>query len=237
MKGLPISIVQGKSTIQLDVIYSKRKTLEIAVHPDKRIVIRAPIGTSLDIIKKKVQKRSRWIQKQMDFFHKFEPRTTDRKYLGGETHLYLGRQYRLKVFTGEKDGVKLTRGFFHISSRNGRDPEKVKKILDTWYMAKAKIKFLESLDKCFSRFKSMGYEFPKINIRKMKTRWGSLSPKEIITLNTDLIKAPGECIDYVITHELCHQVHKKHGADFYKLLEKMMPDWERRKHTLEITMA
>jgi predicted metal-dependent hydrolase len=237
MKGLPGSIVRGKSTMQFDVIYSKRKTLEIAVHPDKRIVIRAPIGASLDIIKKTVQKRLRWIQKQMDFFHKFEPRTTARKYLGGETHLYLGRQYKLRVSTGEKDEVKLTRGFLHISSRNGRDPEKVKKTLDAWYMAKAKVKFSESLDKCFPRFKTMGHEFPKISIRKMKTRWGSLSSKGIITLNTGLIKAPGECIDYVITHELCHQVHKKHGADFYKLLEKMMPDWEKRKHTLEITMA
>lgn len=235
MKGL--SVVQGKNTLQFEVIYSKRKTLEIAVHPDKRIVIRAPMGTCLDIIKKTMQKRARWIQKQMDFFHKFEPRTTDRKYLGGETHLYLGRQYRLKVSTGEKNEVKLSRGFLHVFSHNGRDPQKVKKMLDAWYMAKAKVKFLENLDKCFPRFKAMGYKFPKINIRKMKTRWGSLSPKGTITLNTDLIKASGECIDYIITHELCHQVHRKHGAEFYKLLEKMMPDWERRKHTLEITMA
>ncbi|HOO47291.1 MAG TPA: SprT family zinc-dependent metalloprotease [Deltaproteobacteria bacterium] len=237
MKGIPVLILYGNNSMQAEVIYSKRKTLEIAVHPDKRVIVRAPNGTSSDIIKGMMKKRSRWIQRQMDYFSKFEPRTTNRKYLSGETHLYLGRQYRLKVNIGEKDEVKLTRGFLHVCSRSGRDQKKIRLILDAWYKARAKIKFTESLKKCFPKFKAWDHEYPQINIRRMKSRWGSLSSRGVITLNVDLIRAPSECIDYVITHELCHQEHKKHGSDFYKLLEKMMPDWERRKHTLEITTA
>jgi hypothetical protein len=237
MSGLPSAVLYGKNDIRFEVIYTKRKTMEIAVHPDKRVIVKAPPGTGPDIISKIVHKRARWIQRQMDFFGKFEPRTVERKYIGGETHLYLGRRYRLKVCHGEKDEVKLTRGFLHVSSRNGADPGKVRNILDRWYREKAKAGFSESLEKCFPRFKAMGYDLPEINIRKMKTRWGSLSPKGIMTLNTDLIRAPGECIDYVITHELCHKKFRKHGPDFYRLLEKMMPDWQRRKHKLEITMA
>ena len=67
----------------------------------------------------------------------------------------------------------------------------------------------------------------------MKTRWGSLSSKGNLTLNTKLILAPRECIDYVLTHELCHLAHKNHGPDFYRLLERTMPGWEKYKTKLE----
>ena len=236
MKDLLI-IIEGNYPLQAEVIYSKRKTLEIAVHPDKRVIVRAPNGTDPDSIKRALKKRARWIQKQVDFFCKFEPRTTNRKYLGGETHLYLGRQYRLKVSVGKKNEVKLSRGFLHVFSYNGNEPEKIKKILDAWYLEKAKVKFADSLNKSLPKFKAKLHGFPRLNIRRMKTRWGSLSTKGTITLNFDLIKAPTECIDYVIIHELCHHEFRKHSPDFYKLLEKMLPDWQKRKHKLEITLA
>lgn len=56
-------------------------------------------------------------------------------------------------------------------------------------------------------------------------------------LNVDLIRAPKECIDYVITHELCHLKHHNHSPAFYKLLEQAMPDWKKRKHKLELAMV
>jgi len=82
-----------------------------------------------------------------------------------------------------------------------------------------------------------GPPVPKLSIRRMKTRWGSLSPKGTLTLNVALIRAPRECIEYVITHELCHMKHPRHDGAFYKLLERHMPDWERRKHKLEMALA
>lgn len=90
---------------------------------------------------------------------------------------------------------------------------------------------------CWPNFQCLELERPCLHIRKLKTRWGSLSPRGILTLNVDLIRAPGECIDYVIAHELCHLKHRDHGADFYRLLERMMPDWERRKLKLELALV
>jgi hypothetical protein len=71
----------------------------------------------------------------------------------------------------------------------------------------------------------------------MKTRWGSLAKSGALTLNTDLVRAPLECIEYVITHELCHLKHHDHSSGFYKLLEKVMPDWEKRKRRLEMALV
>ena len=78
---------------------------------------------------------------------------------------------------------------------------------------------------------------PALKIRKMKTLWGSFSVKRGITLNLELIKAPRECIEYVVIHELCHLFHLNHGPKFYNLLEQFLPDWTKRKHKLETTLA
>ena len=81
----------------------------------------------------------------------------------------------------------------------------------------------------------MGFEKPKIVIKKLEKRWGSLAKSGTLTLNINLIKAPKECIDYVVTHELCHIQYHDHSRAFYDLLFHKMPDWERRKMKLEKT--
>ena len=67
----------------------------------------------------------------------------------------------------------------------------------------------------------------------MKKRWGSCTARGAINLNIELIKAPSHCIDYVVTHELCHLKCPDHGKAFYSLLNRVMPDWESRKKRLE----
>ncbi len=64
-----------------------------------------------------------------------------------------------------------------------------------------------------------------------------MSPRGRLLLNPDLVRAPMESIDYVITHELCHLLIPSHSRDFYELQESVMPDWERRKQRLERIMA
>jgi len=61
----------------------------------------------------------------------------------------------------------------------------------------------------------------------------NLIVKLIITLNTELVKAPIHCVDYVIVHELCHLLYLHHDTNFYQLINKILPDWERRKERLD----
>jgi len=231
------NISYGKHVINFRILYVDRKTLEIAVHPDQNVVIRAPLDTTFNTIEKIVVKRARWIQQQMDYFQQFEPRTPERRYIGGETHLYLGRHYRLKIQSHHQNLVKLVNGYLHIQVHGGISPEKVKSLLEQWYAKRANVKFMEAYGKCWPFFREILLKQPKIQIRRMKTRWGSMSKRGILTVNTDLIRAPKECIDYVIIHELCHLQYPNHGPDFYKLIESVMPDWERRKHKLEVTLV
>ena len=95
------------------------------------------------------------------------------------------------------------------------------------------MKFPERIRSLVPSFRRFGFGTPHLAVRRMARRWGSLSPTGQITLNSELIKAPTPCIDYVVAHELCHMVHDDHSAAFYNLLERVMPDWKARKDRLE----
>lgn len=231
------TVNHGKQQIQFRVLYSARKTLGIEVYPDCNVLVKAPVGTEPAEIQKRVSRRVRWILKQQHYFHQFNPRTPMRQFVGGETHLYLGRQFRLKTVNGNQDCVKLTRGYLNVELKGYISADKVKGLLEGWYAAKAAARFAENLDRCWPYFERLQLVKPRLQIRRMQKRWGSLSRNGTLTLNTDLIRAPKECIDYVITHELCHIQFHDHSPDFYRLLEKVMPDWEKRKHKLELALV
>lgn len=231
------SVIYGRKTIYFSLLYCERKTMEIAVHPDSTVVVKAPVQSDITLIEKKIINRARWILKQLNYFKQFNPKTPDRCYVNGETHLYLGKQYRLKLIEGQKNSVKLSGGYFHITFRNEPTPSDAKKLLNQWYSEKAKFQFAESMDRCWQKFTDLGIDQPELSIKRMQKRWGSLSDKGTITLNTDLIRAPKECIDYVVTHELCHLKYHDHSPEFYMLLGSVIPGWKKIKHKLELSMV
>lgn len=231
------SISYGKETISFDVSHSDRKTMEIAVHPDARVTVRAPKGATQEVIKRRIAKRARWIKKQIDHFRKFEPRTPARRYLGGETHLFLGRQYRLKIRAHQENSVKLKGPYFLIETPAPHNTDKIKSLLDEWYKEHARLIFSRRLEECYKRATRLRVQFPKIRLRTMMKRWGSCSKSGDILLNTALVKVPLCCIDYIIMHELCHLKVHSHDNGYFKLLSKYMPDWKKRKERLEKVLA
>lgn len=230
-------VTYGREKIEFSFRHVDRKTLEIAVYPNQSIVVKAPLDVTPADVQKRVAKRARWIIKQRNFFRQFDPRTPARCYVGGETHLYLGKSYRLKISSGIHNEVKLAKGYFEIQIEGRVSVEKIKCLLDGWYAKKAAAKFRERLEFCWLRFKKLSLAQPQLQIKRLKKRWGSLSSKGSLTLNTDLIRAQRDCIDYVVVHELCHLRCKDHGPKFYKTLEKLMPDWEKRKRRLELALV
>lgn len=236
MKPIACTIHYGKTAIDYKLLVMDRKSLEIAVHPDKSVIVKAPSSSSAEAVEAKVRKRARWIKRQIAYFSQFDPLIPARKYVGGESHLYLGRKYRLKIEKAKRDQVLLKNGYFYIDCINDKPPY-IKTLLDTWYRQRAEIIVSKVFDDCWERFKKESLEKPTLKLQKMEKRWGSLSPKGRLTLNLSLVKTPRECIEYVVIHELCHLQHHHHNPDFYKLLDRTMPDWTKRKHKLEMSLA
>jgi predicted metal-dependent hydrolase len=216
---------------------TKRKTLAISVLPNGRVEVVAPLRAAADVIDLRVRRRKRWIMKQRRFFEQFEPRLTTRHYVPNETHLYLGRQYRLVLRQGGSDTVTTNGAQLVVTTRRHANTRKTKALLDAWYVARAHARFESRLDALFGPFARRGLAKPKLAVRALKKRWGSVSGAGTLTLNRALVQAPLPCIDYVVVHELCHLVHADHGPKFFALLSRLMPDWQKRKQRLERTLA
>lgn len=226
----------GAKEITFTLAYQNRKSLGIKVRPDTTVCVLAPVDAKETDVLKKVKAKSPWILKQINHFNSFRPATPPRRFINGETHLYLGRQYRLKIIPDTVNVIKAYRGQLFIHSMN---PTKgaLEKQLQQWYRQKASIIFEEMLEEVLPKFKRYKIQKPTLVIRKMSKRWGSCTPAGKIILNTELIKAPKGSIEYVIIHELTHLVHRNHTKPFFDLLSRILPDWKKWKERLEYSLA
>ena len=223
-------IQYGATIIDYDIEFAQRKTLSICVNPDSSVCLRAPIDATLEQIQQKVHKRASWILKQKRFFESFGTSTTKRQYISGESHLYLGRQYMLRVKESNVNAVHYQNNIIEIECRHKKDAGI---LLQTWYRQRANVKFQEYAQPIIEQFSVYGVKPQSFSIKKMDKRWGYCTIDGHITLNPRLICAPRCCIEYVITHELCHLIYRSHNKEFYALLTKEMPHWEKWKNKLE----
>lgn len=227
----------GEQTISYSVTYAKRKTLGITIHPDLSVEVRAPNNTDTAAVAAVVRRRAPWILRQQREFDQYPPTQSPRRYVSGETHRYLGRQYRLKVQELSAtepaiERVKLSGGFLYAWTVNPYDTERVHALVDGWYRRQAERVFGERLEALLPRFQHLPIQHPKLAIRRMKARWGSCGANGIVTLNLRLIQVGKLLIDYVIVHELCHLVEHNHSKRYYALLDRMLPDWRSRRQQL-----
>jgi predicted metal-dependent hydrolase len=222
----------GDTTIEYTLAYASRKTLAISVAPDLSVRVTAPAETALDAIEAKVRQRAPWIVRQQRELEQYLPATPPRQYVNGETHRYLGRQYRLKVIQNQPDVVKLTRGWLYVYIADTHDTAHVKQLVDAWYHTQAERVFHERLAAMLPRFQHLDLCQPNLTIKPLQARWGSCTGSGTITLNVRLMQVPKQYIDYVIVHELCHLIEHNHSKRFYQLLDRMMPDWRESRQKL-----
>lgn len=227
-----MTIQYGRKQIEYQLSYSTRKTLAIDVHPDLSVVVMAPEDAADAAIHEKMQKRASWVIQQQRFFETYLPALPMRRYVSGESHRYLGRQYRLRVHVGTTDTVKMARGQINVYLSDSKQKGRIKTLVVGWFRQRAEIVFQELFDEMAARASRHGIRAGSFKIHRMKNRWGSCTKEGRILLNPDLIIAPKQCIEYVIAHELCHLKEHNHGPSFYRLLTSIMPEWETRRTRL-----
>ena len=223
----------GNSTINFSIRYSLRRTLGISVFPDKSVKITVPANAPLDRVFKRVEKKAKWIRKQQRKFSLLERPIKNPQYVSGETLFYLGRRYRLRVIKGTP-AIKISGKFFYLTLLDKLDKRKAKKLFGEWYNGIANRKLTERFERHKHIIEKEKIKFNSIIIRRMEKRWGSCTEKGNVILNTELIRVPVDCIDYVVIHEICHLKFLRHDKKFYQLLSKYMPDWEKKKKKLEL---
>ncbi|MCG3857967.1 SprT family zinc-dependent metalloprotease [Psychrobacter sp. Ps2] len=224
---------------------SKPRKVVIKVHPDQRVVATAPVDATDEMIYDAMLKRARWIWQSLQDFAKQQDHVLPKRYVSGETQFYLGRRYVLKVITNIETAdvihstVKLSRGKLNVElsqSDSKLNIEErtaiVKSLIDHWYKNKFRSISRERLEALINKA-SWVKNSPSLRLMLMKKQWGSCSTKGNLILNPHLVKAPKECIDYVILHELCHIAEHNHSEKFWRLLTQVMPNWKEVKARLD----
>lgn len=229
------SINYGSEIIQFAVRWQpERHKVSIAIHvePEGVVLVDAPAGASRAAILAAVRKRARWVHGHLAGFGRRHGHVLPREYVSGESVMYLGRRYRLKVIQTEAAAsVKLSGGHLEVRTA-GPVPASVRDALERWYRERARMIFAERIDVMLPAT-SWKQAAPSMRLQAMKTQWGSCSPAGRLTLNPWLVRAPRDCIDYVILHELCHLKEHNHSPRFFKLLDRYMPQWRQRKARLD----
>ena len=214
--------IKGRQ-IDCEIVRMQRRTVAIQIHPDKRIELKVPLLYNIDEVEPFLVKHHRWIFNRLDAPEKKsrEPK----KYVDGELHYFLGKQYPIKIIISPENTVVFQDDTIVIYAKYDL-PELIEVLLEKWYFTQARAVFQKisiPLTKQMAKYNVAPKSF---TIKKMKTRWGSCSSKGSVNLNLDLIKLPEGCIKAVILHELCHLVHMNHSKEFYALMTAEMPDWK-----------
>lgn len=222
----------GATNISFDVIFKKRKTLEIAVMLPDIVKVTAPIGISNDRRIEIVKGKGSWIVKKLYSIKHINYKHLNKEYVNGESFMYLGRNYSLEIITDKsvkKPQVKLYRGKFTVTAKD-KDENAIKNAMELWYREKAKEVIKERI-KYYERF--FDTKPRSIKIKEQKKRWGSCTYRNDLLFNWRCVMAKSTSLDYIIVHEMCHMVHKNHSKDFWTLVESILPDYKERKEWLK----
>lgn len=218
----------GNGFIAEVVRTNRRKSADIRVE-EGAVTIVVPSSTSAERIDQLLAAKRRWIREKIALHQELTP-TNPKRYVSGEAFSYLGRNYRLKVEKGNFAPVKLVHGRLLVTVPNGTEqPHMVRNALVRWYKRQAEQKLTDKVE----RFAPVvGVEPAGVVIRTFKSRWGSCTSKGKLEFNWRIMMAPNRMVDYVVVHELCHLIRHDHSPEFWRELERVMPEYQQCREWL-----
>lgn len=205
------------------LIRSKRKTVQISVSREGKLIVRAPLRLPMKHILRFVSDKREWIEKNRSLAYERMSKTPSRNFQNGEVIYYLGTPYQL-IRSQRETRIAFQDDKFIFPESFMDDPHNH---LKHWYIEKAR----EYIKQRLNAYADMtGIRFRSLRITSARRRWGSCSSKDSLNFTWRLIQAQPKAIDYVIVHELCHVVFKNHSRAFWNLVEQIMPEYlEQRK--------
>ena len=229
------SVSYGETNIEYLFKRKPVKNLNLRINEDCSVVVSANDNVDVGKVDAFVIAKGEYILSSIQRFEiieAYEP--SPKKYVSGESFYILGRGVRLKVQQGEKDSVLSDGIYLYLTLTDLNDYSKREKLVKRYLDKECRVVFEAIIQQIYPVFQKYNVNMPELRIRDMKTRWGSCSPSYgVITLNKTLLKAPRDCIEYVVLHEFCHFVHLNHSKAFYSFVTMLMPDWKERKIRLD----
>jgi len=226
--------MQNTGDFQYKIIFSRRRTISINIGPDHGVLVKAPYLTPAGSIRKFVTQKSDWIIKTLNKFNSLVRLDSRNGYSDGDLIILFGREYKLKLVQSDKYFVRLgNNDIIEAGYNKDKNPLVIRALLEDWFKYVARRKLTIQFRETLAKYKDYGFLPAGFVVRAMKTRWGSCSSKGKIAISYDLIRLDEIYGEYVIIHELCHLKQHNHGANYYKLLSEVYPDWKKVRENLK----
>ena len=222
--------------IKFYLIRNEIKNINLKVDMNNNITVSIPMKMSLDIAKNIIKDKFNWIKKQQEYYNTFRDKKENITFENGETVYLLGKQYKMKVISDTLNNIVINNKYIelYIKEKYIQNKDYIRKIYEKW-LRKYALDILEELVIKYQKLlNKYNIKLPKIEIRQMKSRWGScVIDSNKLIFNLSLIKAPICCIEYVALHEMAHFKYANHSKEFYNFITIFMPDWKERKKILD----
>lgn len=220
------------SGMSIDIVRKNIKNLHLGVYPPNgRVRVAAPLLMSNEAVRLAIISRLGWIKRQRAKFEE-QSRQSERQYVSGESHYFLGQRYRLRVHINEGPARVALKGKTSIDLyvKSESSAEFRSRVFQRWHRDHLKALIPQLLEKWQSR---LNVKVADWGIKRMKTKWGSCNVEaRRIWLNLELVKKSEQCIEYIVVHELVHLIERHHSDRFTKLMDKHLPNWRSRKQEL-----
>lgn len=200
----------------------RSKYLRLRVHPEKGIRISMPMHYTYSQAIDFVNSKENWIRKSLAKNQEKKKQTT----VFDHTTQFCTKKHCLQIKTHKKLSLKYqisTPKLYiwypeSVDTKNEKVQSFIRKAITETLRLEAQ-ELLPGRTNYFASKYNLGVE--KVAVRNNKTRWGSCSGKNAISLNVQLMRLPDKLIDYVILHELAHIKHKNHSKQFWAYLESI----------------
>lgn len=221
-------------TITYTLTRKKVKNINLRIKSDGSVWISAPGRVSIRDIDDFLISKQDDIEKAIVYFRERKRDVpAPKRYVSGECFFLTGSRLELKVSENVRESVEAEGSSLYLRVKDDTDYERKKKLIESWYKEQGRRIFKETVDGIYPKLRAYNVPCPQICIRKMTSRWGSCMPgKDKVTFNLMLVAASGECIEYVVLHELVHFIEPNHSKNFWKLVGEFMPDYKERKKEL-----
>ncbi|HBS05920.1 MAG TPA: metal-dependent hydrolase [Leptospiraceae bacterium] len=211
--------------IQIDVTHKDIRNVHLTVHPPAGAVrVSVPKGMDLERVRVFAISKLDWIKEQQVKVRS-QDREPIREYIDRESHYLWGKRYLLELIeTSGRPRIEITGNRMLMKGRPNLPLDRRKAVLDEFYRSEIRTAALPMIDKWAPK---LGVSVERLQVRRMRTRWGSCTPaRRSILLNTELARKPLDCLEYIVVHEMSHLIERTHSHRFREILNKWMPGWE-----------
>lgn len=210
-----------------------RMTTDIVIERDGVVTVRPPARMTPEQIDQTVLSKRMWIYRSLAEWRELNGGRVNRELVSGESFMYLGSSYRLELVAAQDEPLKLKDGRFCLLKSVVTDlgTDGASKAFAAFYTDKGQPRLARRVAYFAPK---VGVAAGRVEVKDLGYRWASCLKDGDLHFHWKCLMAPLTIIDYIVVHELCHMRHRDHSSAFWNEVDKVLPDYQRRKEWLRV---